>query len=98
MTEPCDMKAHTETWEDMLRCQERGVYPEAFVAIRSAVIMLHGSYDPHPGGMIRDNLRQYLPQLEYREFDKCGHAPAIEKFARDEFFNAVREWLGKKYG
>ncbi len=98
MTAPFDMQAQTETWEDMLRCQECGLYPEAFAVIRSPVIMLHGSYDPHPGGMIRDKLRQYLPQLEYREFDKCGHEPAIEKFARDEFFNAVREWLRQAHG
>ena len=97
-TSPFDMKAHTETWEDMLRCQELGVYPAAFAAIRSPVIMLHGSYDPHPGGMIRDNLRHYLPHLEYREFDQCGHQPTIEKFARAEFFHAVGEWLGEKYG
>ena len=97
-TAPFDMKAHTETWEDMLRCQELDVYPAAFAAIRSPVIMLHGSYDPHPGGMIRDNLRPYLPHLEYREFDQCGHQPTLEKLARAEFFHAVGEWLGEKHG
>lgn len=96
-TGPFDMKAHTETWEDMLRCQEIGLYPGAFSTINSPVIMLHGSYDPHPGKMIRDSLKSYLPQLEYREFNKCGHKPAIEKFSRDEFFTAMREWLVVKY-
>ncbi|MBW2367204.1 MAG: alpha/beta hydrolase [Deltaproteobacteria bacterium] len=92
-SEPVDMKAHTETWEDLVRCQEIGLYPKAFSAINSPVIMLHGSYDPHPGKMIRDSLKSYLPQLEYREFEKCGHNPAIEKFARDTYFVAIREWL-----
>jgi pimeloyl-ACP methyl ester carboxylesterase len=96
-TEAFDMLAHTETWEDMLRCQEIGLYPGAFSSINSPVIMLHGSYDPHPGRMIRNNLKPYLPQLEYREFDKCGHEPAIEKFARNEFFTAMREWLATKF-
>ena len=95
-SEPFDIKAHTETWEDMVRCQKIGLYPKAFSAIDSPVIMLHGSYDPHPGKMIRDNLKSYLPQLEYREFDKCGHNPAMEKFARDAFFGAMREWFGAK--
>lgn len=80
------------------RAVERGVYPQAFAAIRCPVIMLHGSYDPHPGGMIRDTLREYIPHLEYREFDKCGHAPTLEKFARHEFFNAGHAWLGKNVG
>lgn len=46
---PFDLRAHTETWNDMIRLQEAGVYPAAFAAIRSPVLMLHGTYDPHPG-------------------------------------------------
>ncbi|MHC4402789.1 MAG: alpha/beta fold hydrolase [Planctomycetota bacterium] len=88
-----DAKAHTETWEDMIRCQEIGLYPDAFSTIVSPVMMLHGAYDPHPGKMIRDGLEPYLPQLEYREFDRCGHQPAIEKFAKEEFFAVMRDWL-----
>jgi pimeloyl-ACP methyl ester carboxylesterase len=95
-TEPFDAKAHTESWEDMIRCQDIGLYPDAFSKISSPVIMLHGSYDPHPGEMIRDSLRSVLPQLEYREFDRCGHQPAIEKHARDEFFTVMRGWLVDK--
>ena len=93
VAEPLDMKAHTETWNDMLHCQEKGIYPQSFVSIGCSVIMLHGAYDPHPGKAIRDDLRQYMPQLEYREFDKCGHAPWIEKYAKDDFFDEMRNWI-----
>jgi pimeloyl-ACP methyl ester carboxylesterase len=79
--ESFDAKAHTESWEDMIRCQDIGLYPDAFSKISSPVIMLHGSHDPHPGGMIRARLKSVLPQLEYREFDRYGHQPAIEKHA-----------------
>ncbi|HLI65760.1 MAG TPA: alpha/beta hydrolase [Caulobacteraceae bacterium] len=91
--EPFDERAHTETWNDMLRLQAEGVYPAAFAAIRAPVLMLHGSYDPHPGGMIRDGLRPVLPQLEYAEFERCGHSPWKERLARDDFFDALRAWL-----
>ena len=37
--------ARTETWNDMIRLQEAGVYPTTFAAIRSPVLMLHGAYD-----------------------------------------------------
>ncbi len=93
-----DMNAHTETWRDMIRCQEKGLYPGAFTAIKSPVIMLHGGYDPHPGRMIRDELMPYIPQLEYHEFDKCGHSPAKEKYAKDEYFRLMRTWLQGKLG
>ena len=81
------------TWEDMVRLQSEGVYPAAFAAIKSPVLMLHGAVDPHPGKMIRASLAPYLRQLEYREWDRCGHYPWLEKSARDEFFSVLRNWL-----
>ncbi|MDP6113569.1 MAG: alpha/beta hydrolase [Planctomycetota bacterium] len=77
----------------MLRLQEEGVHPSAFSAIQSPILMLHGRYDPHPGQMIRASLEPYLPQLEYLEWDRCGHSPWVEKFVRNEFFALLREWL-----
>ncbi len=80
----------------MLRLQAEGTYPAAFGAIRVPVLMLHGAADPHPGRMIRAGLAPYLPQLEYRELDRCGHYPWLEKDARDEFYSVLREWLGRQ--
>ena len=90
-----DVRAHTETWEDMERLQEEGVYPAAFAAITSPVLMLHGTHDPHPGQMIRASLEPYLPQLEYREWAHCGHSPWLERTIRDEFFAVMRNWLAQ---
>ena len=100
--EPFDTRAHTETWEDMVQLQEAGVYPAAFAAVTSPVLMLHGTYDPHPGQMIRASLVPYLPQLEYREWERCGHCPWEEQFVQAEFFAVLRQWLAqhlaKRYG
>jgi pimeloyl-ACP methyl ester carboxylesterase len=90
---PFDQKALTETWKDMLRCQAEGIYPRSFTAITSPVIMLHGADDPHPGKMIYASLRPFIPQLEYREFDKCGHQPWRERQAREVFFKVLFDWL-----
>ena len=88
-----DARANAETWADMLRLQAEGRYPAAFAAIRVPVIMLHGAEDPHPGGMVRDSLEPHLPQLEYREWQRCGHYPWREREARDGFFAVLRAWL-----
>lgn len=92
-SEPVDARAHHDTWEDMRRLQSEGVYPAAFRAIRSPVLMLHGAYDPHPGTMIRDSLKPYLPQLEYQEWERCGHYPWRERAVREEFFRVLLGWL-----
>lgn len=91
--EPFDLKGHDETWSDMQRLQDEGVYPNRFAVIDSPVLMCHGAYDPHPGTMIRDSLLPFIPQLEYREIEDCGHSPWIERSARKTFFLAVCEWL-----
>lgn len=91
--ELCDARGHDETWQDMLRLQQAGVYPSAFEAIRVPVLMLHGQVDPHPGGRTRDTLRRHLPQLEYSEWPRCGHSPWLERAVREEFVAALRAWL-----
>lgn len=93
--EVCDAQGYAETWEDMLRLQEEGVYPRAFTAIQAPVLMLHGAVDPHPGRLIDAALRPFLPQLEYREFEHCGHYPWLEREARGEFSAAVRHWIAQ---
>ena len=94
-TGPFDVRAHTETWEDVLRLQDEGVHPAAFAVIESPVLMLHGAYDPHPGQMIRESLEPYVPQLEYREWERCGHSPWLERAVRDEFFAVLHDWLSE---
>jgi pimeloyl-ACP methyl ester carboxylesterase len=89
----CDGRAFEETWNDMLRLQGEGVYPAAFSAIRCPVLMLHGSWDPHPGWMIRDSLLPHIPQLEYVEMEECGHTPWRERRVRDRFFSLLSDWL-----
>jgi pimeloyl-ACP methyl ester carboxylesterase len=91
-----DKQAFDETWNDMLRCQKEHIYPERFVNITCPVIMLHGAYDPHPGTMIAEHLKSFIPQLEYKEFSRCGHAPDIEKYARDAFYEFLFAWLEEK--
>ena len=88
-----DARANRETWDDMVRLQKEGVYPAAFRGIEEPALMLHGAHDPHPGRMIRESLSPYLPQLEYHEWERCGHYPWLEKAVAREFSDFLRQWL-----
>jgi pimeloyl-ACP methyl ester carboxylesterase len=88
-----DARAHHETWDDMVRLQAEGTYPAAFATIKVPILMVHGTFDPLPGRLILEGLRPYLPQLEYRELERCGHYPWLERAAADTFFSIVRKWL-----
>ncbi len=93
--ETCDARAHRETWQDMLRLMAAGVYPAAFAAIRAPVSMLHGKDDPHPGRSTEAVLRPQLPQLEYHEWERCGHYPWLERSAAADFLLTLRGWLSR---
>jgi pimeloyl-ACP methyl ester carboxylesterase len=96
MPQPFDKRAHGETWSDMMRLQREGFYPAAFAAIRSPVLMLHGGFDPHPGEMIRDSLLPFIPDLRFRQWERCGHSPWEEPDVRDEFFATLSDWLNRQ--
>lgn len=95
---PFDAKAHQETWGDAIHLQEQGYHPQAFSKITSPVLMLHGAYDPHPGQMIYDNLKQHISHLEYMEWEECGHEPWVEKSVREDFFRFLILWLTENTG
>jgi pimeloyl-ACP methyl ester carboxylesterase len=94
---PVDATAHRETWTDMLRLIEEGFYPSAFAAIACPVLMIHGIVDPHPGGLIRDELRTYVPHLEYVELPRCGHSPWLERQARADFYHCLTTWIAARW-
>ncbi|QQE13230.1 alpha/beta hydrolase [Planctomycetota bacterium] len=92
-----DLRAHEQTWHDMMRMQAEGAYPKAFEVIKSPVLMIHGAHDPHPGIETYELLKQSMPQLDYHELERCGHSPWAERYARTEFFSTMRGWLaGRK--
>ena len=92
-----DATAHEETWADMVRLQRDGVYPAAFAAIGVPALMIHGDADPHPGRLISEDLRTYMPHLEYQELPMCGHSPWLERQARQAFLETLTTWLAARF-
>ncbi|MEO6060999.1 MAG: alpha/beta hydrolase [Thermoflexales bacterium] len=90
---PADARGGAETWQDMLRLQQAGVYPAGFAAIDVPAIMLHGDDDPHPGEMIQASLQAWIPGLEYVSWPRCGHSPWLERGAREGFYRTLKAWL-----
>ncbi len=62
--------------------------------IRCPVVAIHGDYDPHPAGGVREPLSRVLKDFRFILLEKCGHEPWIERAARDEFYKILKEELG----
>lgn len=88
-----DARSNRESWADMLRLQEAGVYPQSLRNIQAPVLMLHGGRDPHPGKLIHESLIPHVRQLEYHEWAECGHYPWLERAISDAFYDRLRSWL-----
>ena len=67
-----------------------------FAAMKVPVSVMYGTYDPLPGRLTFEGVRPYLPQLEYEEFERCGHYPWWEQVTADPFFALVHEWLPRR--
>jgi len=48
---------------------------------------------PSSGTLIEAVLRERVPQLEYREWQCCGHYPWLEKAVRQDFLAALSDWI-----
>jgi pimeloyl-ACP methyl ester carboxylesterase len=55
------------------------------------VVAIHGDYDPRPAGMVRKTLAGTIKDLKFILLGKCGHTPWMEKYARDKFFEILKE-------
>lgn len=88
-----DARSNSETWSDVLRLQAHGLEPARFAAIEAPVLMLHGDDDPHPGRRTFEQLRRHIPDLGFVGFERCGHAPWQERYARAAFLERLERWL-----
>lgn len=62
-------------------------------SIQCPVVALHGDHDPHPISGVALPLSSRLKDFRLITFDKCGHKPWIERYARDRFYLVLRQEL-----
>ncbi len=62
--------------------------------IKCPVTAIHGDYDLHLAEGVRIPLSKTLKDFKFILLEKCGHAPWLEKFARDEFFRVLCSEIG----
>ena len=70
---------------------------EAGKKIECPVVAIQGDFDSNIAEELRDALSSVIKNFKFILLNKCGHSPWVEKYARDEFFKAMREeiilWL-----
>ena len=70
---------------------ESGGLLKAGQQITCPVVAISGENDPHSAELIRESLSDVHEDFEFILLKKCGHTPWLEKYARERFFEVLRE-------
>lgn len=61
--------------------------------ITCPVIALHGDHDTHPYEGVVMPLSRTLKNFKYKIIEKCGHHPWFEEFAKEKFYELLKQEL-----
>jgi pimeloyl-ACP methyl ester carboxylesterase len=78
-------------WKDASEFRKRGELLKLGRLIECPVTAIHGDYDPHPAEGVKEPLSFMLANFRFILLKNCGHKPWVERQARDEFYEILRE-------
>lgn len=85
---------YQDIWPQAAALRSSGKLLALAQKIISPVVAIHGKYDPHPAAGVKEPLSATLnTRLTFHVLENCGHCPWLEKKARKNFYNLIRNEL-----
>jgi pimeloyl-ACP methyl ester carboxylesterase len=88
---PASEEINRKVWAEGQALRINGELLKIGRKIKCPVVAIHGDYDPHLAEGVRQPLSGVLKDFRFILLEKCGHEPWVERYARDEFFNVLRD-------
>jgi pimeloyl-ACP methyl ester carboxylesterase len=89
----CRADVFQGVWKEAAELRRTGKLLELGKKIECPVVAVHGDYDPHPTAGVERPLSSVLRSFRFILLEKCGHAPWIEREAREKFYGILEEEL-----
>ena len=89
----CDVDIFQNVWKDAAELRRSGKLLELGKHIICPAVAIHGDQDPHPSEGVLQPLSTILRSFRFVLLKNCGHKPWIERGAREEFFQILKEEL-----
>lgn len=89
----CQYKVFESVWKDAASLRNSGKLLKLGRQIECPVVAIHGDYDPHPAEGVQEPLSGILDDFRFILLKKCGHKPWVERFAKDRFYQILKEEL-----
>ncbi len=80
-------------WKEAAELRRSGELLELGKQVKCPVIAIHGDYDPHPAEGVQKPLSATLKNFRFILLKNCGHTPWIERQAKGEFYEILKEEL-----
>ena len=81
-------------WQEAAALRRSGKLLELGKKIQCPVVAIHGDYDPHPAEGVQEPLAAVLNNFRFILLRSCGHKPWLERWAKDEFYQILKDELG----
>lgn len=85
-----DNQMYSKIWKKAEDLRDKGTLSELLSSITVPLFVIHGDCDPHPLSGVIEPLKSRNVNFEVHQLSKCGHYPFNEKYAKDEFYNIIR--------
>jgi pimeloyl-ACP methyl ester carboxylesterase len=92
-TIPTDALMYNSIWNEASEMRKTGQLISLGKKIQCHVTAIHGDYDPHPAEGVKAVLSKTIRTFEFYLLEKCGHYPWKEKYARNDFYNILRNTM-----
>ncbi|MEI7482985.1 MAG: alpha/beta hydrolase [Elusimicrobiota bacterium] len=89
-----DADIFQKVWKDAVQFRRGGGLLSCASMIKCPVTAIHGDYDPHPAGGVREPLGAVLKNFNFILLKDCGHRPWIEKSAKQKFYEILKKEIG----
>lgn len=80
-------------WGEAEVLRRSGALQKLAKQVRCPVVAIHGDYDPSPAEGVEKPMRAAVKDFRFFLLRKCGHEPWMERAARDQFFNILKNEL-----
>jgi pimeloyl-ACP methyl ester carboxylesterase len=87
----CRYEVFKGVWEEASNLRRSGKLLEFGKEIHCQVVAIHGAYDPHPFEGVYEPLSGSLKDFKFILLEKCGHKPWIEKYAKERFYEILKQ-------
>lgn len=85
-----DADIFQKVWKEAAEFRRFGCLLACAGLIKCPVTAIHGDFDPHPAGGVREPLAPLIKDFKFILLKDCGHKPWIEKAAKDKFYDVLK--------